>query len=386
MWLFATIICQVVMTWMSSFPMAVGMMMVENIPFMHVIANVAVQGQGMGVDTFSTVLVTFALSSLVVGVCFYLLGHFEMGNAVYFVPRHVIVGCIGGIGIFLLILSTEVSTDSAWAWNIHTIGPFFNPPKLPLWLTSLFFALLLRGLMTKIKSPLLAPLFFISIPPAFYAILYLTGVSVADAHAKGWFFAGLAEEANPFLMWELIDIRTVNWISVVNSLPTIVALTIFSLMHVPINIPSLSISTNQPADMNKELKAHGVSNIISGVFGGLQNYLCYSNSVTYYKCNGGGKISGMLIAALTTLFFFVGPSVVVYVPRCMAGALLFHAGIDLSKEALVDTYDGLDAFEYGSVVAITAVMTIYGKRYLYSTLSNCYHRTAAVHGEMGLCS
>jgi SulP family sulfate permease len=55
------------------------------------------------------------------------------------------------------------------------------------------------------------------------------------------------------------------------------ALTVFSLMHVPINIPSLTISTGYPADMNKELKAHGISNIVSGFTGGVQNYLCYSS-------------------------------------------------------------------------------------------------------------
>ena len=51
-----------------------------------------------------------------------------------------------------------------------------------------------------------------------------------------------------------------------------------SLMHAPINIPSLSLTTETQVDMNKELIAHGYANVISGLFGGLQNYLCYCNS------------------------------------------------------------------------------------------------------------
>ena len=39
MWLFSTFICQLVMTSQSDFPSAMGMMMVENIPFMHIIIN-----------------------------------------------------------------------------------------------------------------------------------------------------------------------------------------------------------------------------------------------------------------------------------------------------------------------------------------------------------
>ena len=42
-------------------------------------------------------------------------------------------------------------------------------------------------------------------------------------------------------------------------------------------------------DMNAELKGHGISNLISGITGGVPNYLCYSSSVTYFKCNGGSK-------------------------------------------------------------------------------------------------
>ena len=38
-------------------------------------------------------------------------------------------------------------------------------------------------------------------------------------------------------------------------------------MHVPINIPSLSMSTHQDVDINAELIAHGYSNLLSGMCG-----------------------------------------------------------------------------------------------------------------------
>lgn len=131
-------------------------------------------------------------------------------------------------------------------------------------------------------------------------------------------------------------------------------------MHVPINIPSLSMTTNQDVDMNSELIAHGYANIAAGFCGGLQNYLCYSNSLLYFKCNGGGKVSGYLLAAITLIFFCIGPSAVYYLPRVMPGCLLIHIGLDLSKEGLWDSYRSFDAVEYASIVAITVVMTFYG--------------------------
>ena len=63
------------------------------------------------------------------------------------------------------------------------------------------------------------------------------------------------------------------------SFPTMVALVLFSLIHVPINIPAFALSTNVDADMNRELIAHGISNMLAGAGGGLQNYLAYTQSV-----------------------------------------------------------------------------------------------------------
>jgi SulP family sulfate permease len=113
--------------------------------------------------------------------------------------------------------------------------------------------------------------------------------------------------------------------------------------------------------MNHELIAHGYSNCLAGLMGGLQNYLCYSNSLLYHKCNGGGVVSGYLLCAATAMFFLIGPDAVYYVPRAMPGCLLIHIGIDLTEEALgVDSLTAFDFWEYSSVVAITLVMTLFG--------------------------
>ena len=88
--------------------------------------------------------------------------------------------------------------------------------------------------------------------------------------------------------------------------------------------------------MNQELIAHGYANICSGVFGGLQTYMTYSNSVLYAKSGGKGKISSLIIVAVTMLLFVIGPSIASFLPRCMAGTLLLHIGIDLALEGVYD--------------------------------------------------
>jgi sulfate permease, SulP family len=49
------------------------------------------------------------------------------------------------------------------------------------------------------------------------------------------------------------------------------ALTFFGVLHVPINVPALGISTHEDnLNVNRELIAHGVSNVLSGFAGSVQ--------------------------------------------------------------------------------------------------------------------
>jgi SulP family sulfate permease len=64
--------------------------------------------------------------------------------------------------------------------------------------------------------------------------------------------------------------------------------------------------------------------------------MSYSNSVLYAKSGGKGKISSLAIVACTAIMFVIGPAVASYLPRCMAGTLLLHIGIDLILEGVYD--------------------------------------------------
>lgn len=360
MFLLTTAICQFVFVAKSSFDGAIGMMMVENVPFMHTLSLSIIHELGASsAEVLPTILVTYALSSVVVGVLFFVLGYYKLGNIIYMFPKHIIVGAIGGIGAFVLQNGVENATGRAFEWTTDGVTSLFEADVVWLWVSSALLALVLSVLTRWFKSPLFPPLFFVSIPPLFYVVLALLGVSPETARAHGWFF-DRAPNVEFYTLWEQFDFSLVAWHVIPKQAGTILGLTIFSLMHVPINIPSLSLTTDFEADINEELVAHGISNALGGFAGSVQNYLCYSTSALYYKCGGGGRKSGFVIGLLMLYFFFIGPNAVSYVPRCMAGCLMIHIGLDLLKEALIDTYDELDVMELGTVWVIAACMTFWG--------------------------
>lgn len=376
MFLFSTAMAQLIFTFKSNFNNGIGLQMVENVPFCLELASIVINEQGYGIDSLSTLFFLFGFSSLLVGLVFYLLGHFKMGRVVYFFPSHVLVGCIGGIGLFIVITAIEVSTNTEFEFSLDGLYNTFVD-NFPLIGVVLVFEVTLRILIQLTRDgngrpryPLLGPIYYICITPVFYIFLAILGVSNDDASDAGFFFPSLQSggdgnsssiiDDSLFDIFTVVNFSTISWTAVAKSIPTIVSLTAFSLIHVPINIPAFAISTNVEPDMDKELVAHGWSNGAAGLFGGLQNYMAYSNSVIYSKSGGEGIGSSLAIVVATVALFIVGPVVTSYVPRCMAGTLLLHIGIDLFLEGVKDSWGDYDALEYSGIWLITVVMVVFG--------------------------
>jgi SulP family sulfate permease len=376
MFLFSTIIGQITFSFTSGFVNPISIQMIENVPFCQVLAHIVIAREGYGMKSLSTLMFMFGLSTVFVGIVFFILGKMELGRIVYFFPTHVLVGCIAGIGLFIVKTSIEVTIDKPLSldslvssMNLFSVVIFFE-----------IFLRILERLNVKDGKPrfaLLSPIYFCMITPAFYLLLRLTNWSVDDADNAGFFFpqldaedegtshSGVFDFDNIFSgdllnMWRLADLNNISWPAVVDSIPTLIALSLFSLIHVPINIPAFAISTNQEADMNLELRAHGYSNICAGLCGGLQNYMAYTQSVLYARSGGTGRPSGIAVAFVTSILFLVGPTIASFIPRCMAGTLLLHVGIDLFLEGVWDTLGKFERLEYAGTWLITIIMTTYG--------------------------
>jgi len=373
MFLFSTFIGQIVFVYFSGFKNPIGLQMVENIGFTKELAAIAISHQGYGLDALSTTMVMYAISSILVGVVFFLLGKFQMGKIVYFFPTHVLIGLIGGIGI--LLCKTGMENTLADTVSMTAMIEGWN-----LWIIVVALELFLRflGYMTSDSKgnstcPLLSPIFFCLITPCFYIVLFFMRIPISTAKEAGYFFPQISVAATdaaddlysdkfgtPWDLWKVIDFSLVSWHAVLDSIPTTVALVLFSLIHVPINIPAFALSTNVDVDMNQELIAHGFSNMLAGAGGGLQNYMAYTQSVLYDKSGGTGRVSGLFVAAVTAILFFVGPNIASHIPRCMAGALLIHVGTDLFLEGVWDSKNKFDWLEYAGIWLIVIVMSVYG--------------------------
>lgn len=178
---------------LSVFKGGVGSEMIEVVPFFHKMAySIMHQMKGQSSEAIiATTIVSYCLSSILTGLIFLALGAFKLGNLVSFFPRHILIGCIGGVGFFLMVTGIEVSArlEGNLNYDLATLHKLFSPDTWYLWMLPLALAITIMVLRRLSKSPFVLPAFFISVFAVFYIVV--TGILHKDLESvrnAGWIF------------------------------------------------------------------------------------------------------------------------------------------------------------------------------------------------------
>lgn len=212
--------------------------------------------------------------------------------------------CIGGVGVFLIETGLEVSRglkEEGFQYDLATLKLFFESwHVISLWTLPLFLAVLLRVITHFFHHQLIFPTYFFIIPIVFYIIIGIGGWSFEELREWGWVFDVGAKKQEWWKFYTLFvsrsglyyvaskrgkklmrqDFGKTNWGAFWAAMPTQLALVFFGILHVPLNVPALGVSLAEDnVNLDRELTAHGYTNLAAGALGVVPNYLCYVNTV-----------------------------------------------------------------------------------------------------------
>lgn len=365
---------------------------IEVVPFFHKMAFtiMATVGEDNPEAVIATTITSYAISSILTGVVFFLMGTCGFGYIVGFIPRHILIGCIGGVGYFLIATGLEVSArlDGNLNYNGDTLRKLFTADTVILWTIPFALAVVLYWSQHKVPSKYYLPTYILTIPAVFYFFVFsLDQLDPVRLRQTGWIFNG-PEDGEPwYYFYSLYKFNLVRWDAVAETIPAMFALTFFGILHVPINVPSLAFTIGiDDLNLDRELIAHGVSNAISGLCGSIQNYLVYTNSVLFIRSGGDSRLAGILLAIATFGILLIGPVIIGYIPVMMVGTLIFVLGFELLLEAVWLPRKKLRPLEYWTVSTYLAF-----SNYALISLGRCncshYGRVRFCGGNLrGHCS
>jgi len=293
---------------------------------------------------------TFLLAVVFAGVFQFILGVLKAGIIGYYFPDSVIKGMLAGIGviIFLKQIPHAFGYDKNYEGSLaftqndghNTFSQFYymlesiTPAALIISSLSLFILILWeQKFMKKIKlfKMVQGPLVVVALGIALNLVFANTGMSlggdqvvslpVADSFAG---FINLFTFPD-FSQWNNPQVYTVAiTIAIVASLETLLCLEATDKLD-----PQKRVS---PA--NKELRAQGVGNLISGLIGGLPITQVIVRSSTNIQSGGKTKMSAILHGFILLGSAMLIPTVLNLIPLSSLAAILLMVGYKLAKPAL----------------------------------------------------
>ena len=304
-------------------------------------------------ERLATILVAIAIATLLTGAFCLALGHFKLGKLVRFIPYPVMGGFLAGTG--WLLLQGSFGVMAGLSLTLANIEALLQPDQIILWLPGVAFALVLFVGLRRIKHFLALPAILIGAIVLYYVALLVTGTSIDAATAQGL----LLGQAVGSVTWQpfwFADLPAVNWAAILGQSGNIAIVVVLSVVSLLLNASALELAIRQDVNLNRELKAAGVANLLSGLAGGMVGYHTLSLSALSYRMGARGRLPGLIAGLLCLLIFFAGSALLAFFPKAILGGLLFFLGLDFLYEWLVVGWSKLSRTDYAVVLLILVVI------------------------------
>jgi MFS superfamily sulfate permease-like transporter len=316
----------------------------------------------------------FALAVVFAGIFQIILGYLNAGAIGYFFPSSVIKGMLAGIGMILILKQiphalgddSDYEGDESFAQNdnentfteiLQSLAHFSNG-ALTISIISLTVLLLWsHPKLSKVKALNYLPGPLVAV--AVGVILNLLFVKIGSG------FALTPEHLVdlPDLSSGVTSLSFPDWNFIFN--PTIyrVAATLALVASIE---TLLSIGAADKMDpykritpLNRELKAQGVANTLSGLLGGLPVTSVIVRTTTNVTSGARTKASTIFHGALIAISVLTFPAAMEYIPLSTLAAILILVGYKLTSPSLWKGMwrKGLDQFLPFAITAITIVLT-----------------------------
>jgi len=310
-----------------------------------------------GQPLLQPVLLTLSAATVLTGVLLCALGTSRVGRAIRYVPYPVIGGFLGATGFLIVLGAVKVITGHAVNWEMFGIAP--SEAEIAQIAAGAAVAILITLALRRIRSPLVLPAVLIAVLLATQLAFRLTGISAHDAQQSGWTFTAPQPSAL-MIPWHLAAIADYPWDTLPALFGNVVAVIFVTAISTLFNTTGIEVETYREADIDRELTAGGIGNILSGALGGYSGCVSISRSLLNYRSGGRGRLSGLVTAAMAALMLVLDPAFLAYVPKFLLGGLLLQLGVDQLERWIVDSRRRLSTTDYISLVAIVVIIVQWG--------------------------
>ncbi|WP_164867628.1 SulP family inorganic anion transporter [Helicobacter pylori] len=262
------------------------------------------------------------VATLMAGILQILLGYLKIGNLLKFIPQSVMYGFVNALGILLL-------TEQFKFLQNQNLGVFI---------------LLFIGILIIYLFPLITK----KIPSNLICILIVSAIAlIFDVHAPN--LGSIEQGVSGF--HSIIIPKNLDFKIVIELLPYALSLALVGTIESLLTAKTLDVILKDGvSDKNKETKAQGLGNIISGLLGGMTGCALVGQSIINAKSGAKTRLSTFFAGFSLMVLILVFNEYVVKIPIVAVVAVMvmisfttfnFQSIINIKKIKLYDTLNML---------------------------------------------
>ena len=306
---------------------------------------------------FMTMAAVVVLASLVTGLFFLTVGHFRLSNLFRFIPYPVAGGFFAGTGWVLSLAAISVMSGVALDWE--TLPRVLEPSMLWKWGPGAVYGLVLAIVMRR-RGNLVVMMGSVVFVSALYhlGLVYLD-ISVEDAKAQGLLLSGMPE-GKLWPAFGLDDLGHVDWSVVAGQVPSLLTVTLVTLLCLLVYLNGLEVATGVEVDLDREFRLAGAAGVCAGAGGSAPG--CHSFVLTL-PCRMFGvdtPWNGVVVAFVVGLCLFFGTGLLEFLPMSIIGGLLLFIGVGLLDSWLIEAGRRLHWTDYTMILLICATIAVFG--------------------------
>lgn len=286
-----------------------------------------------GVEYLFATVVLMGLFQIVAGV-------FHLGKFIRLVPHPVMLGFVNGLAIVIFLAQlTQFQTEAPDGVRDWMTG---IPLASMIGLVALTMAII--WVMPKITSVVPAPLVGIGVVAA---IVIGFGIDVPRVGDLASIEGGLPQFHIPMVPLTFETLQII--------LPYAVILAAIGLIESLLTLNLVSEITHETGGASKECIAQGVSNTVTGFFGGMGGCAMIGQSMININSGGRGRLSGITAAMTLLVFILFASSYIEMIPLAALVGVMFVVVIATFEWTTFKLIKKVPLADFGAIVLVTAV-------------------------------
>jgi SulP family sulfate permease len=302
-------------------------------------------------------LIVMALATILTGAVLSLLGLSRAGRAIRFVPYPVIGGFLAATGALMILGACQVITGHKVNWtDLAALSEHSGLAKIG---AGVALAVVLELALTRSRHVLIMPGVLLAAILGTHLVLLLLHEPLAAAQASGWMFTP-APAASLHLPLAPAELAAFPWKMLPGLSGELFAVVFVTTVTVLLNTSGIEIATKHEADIERELRAVGLANLLSGALGGFVSCIALARTSLARAAGAQGRIAGLTLAAISAALLVVDPAFLGTLPKFVLGGLLLFTGGRLMARWVITTARQLLPLEYASLLVIALAILAYG--------------------------